>query len=125
MAKILIVDDTDEIRDLLADLLSSNKHIVLTAKNGAEVEEKFAKIPFDLMICDNMMPIKGGMETIKDMREANPLLKIIAISGTFDVTTQSRAGVCREWATKMGADYTMSKPFDCDEIEEAVDRLLG
>jgi len=125
MAKILIVDDMDDICTLLADLLSAHKHIVLTAKNGAEVEEKYSKIPFDLMICDIMMPIKGGLETIKDMREANPLLKIIAISGTFDVTTQSKAGICRDWATKMGADYTMSKPFDCDEVENAVARLLG
>ncbi len=125
MARILIVDDVEEVRALLADLLRSCDHEVELARNGVEALERFLAAPFDLLICDLLLPLKGGLETIKELRETNPLLKIIAISGTFDVTTQSKAGLCRDWATKMGADYTMSKPFDCDEIKSAVRRLLG
>lgn len=125
MARILIVDDMAETRGMLADLLSRGGHVVDTARNGVEAVERFREYPADLLICDVMMPMQGGLETMNELRQKNPILKIIAISGMFDVTTQPKAGETREWATKMGADYTLSKPIDTAVIENAVNKLLG
>lgn len=125
MARILIVDDTDDIREMLANLLTLNGHLVDTAKNGVEAVERFRENPADLLICDMMMPLKGGLETIGELRAENPDLKILAISGAFDVTSHSKAGEARMWASKMGADASISKPFDTEYVEKVVRTLLS
>lgn len=120
MARILIVDDEAGIRDTLSALLAADGHEIDTAANGYAAMDRFRENQADLVICDIMMPDKGGLETIVDLRKTNPNVKIIAISG-------ASAGGQRkilDWATKMGADRTFCKPFVSGDIKNAIKDLL-
>ena len=120
MARILIVDDEAGIRETLSALLELDGHQIDTAANGYDAINRFRENPADLVICDIMMPEKGGLETIVELRKGNPGVKIIAISG-------ASAGGQRkilDWATKMGADRTFCKPFVSEDIKTAIKDLL-
>ena len=64
MARILIVDDEAGIRETLSALLELDGHQIDTAANGYDAINRFRENPADLVICDIIMPDKGGLETI-------------------------------------------------------------
>lgn len=116
MTRILVVDDDVRIRELIVDTLSGEGYIVVEAAEGGEGIAKFRAHPFDLIITDLYMPEKEGLETIVELRREFPQLKILAISGAR--TEQLRI------AKMLGADATLSKPFDLIDLIDAVDELL-
>jgi len=118
MARILVIEDDSGVRDLLEKVLAATGYEVSTAVNGEEGVLCFRKKPPDLVITDLLMPNKEGLETIRELRLANPVVKIVAISGA---PSEWRA---LEIATKLGANETISKPFKTDDLLHAVERLL-
>ena len=120
MARMLIVDDEAGIRETLSTLLKAEGHEIDTAANGFEATDTFREHPADLVICDIMMPDKGGLETIVELRKQHPAVKIIAISGA---SSGGRRKIL-EWATKMGADRALCKPFVSEDINNAIRELL-
>ncbi|NIQ94592.1 MAG: response regulator [Desulfuromonadales bacterium] len=120
MARILIVDDEDLVRTTLRQALETADHEVLEAANGKEALEVLENHGLDLVIADIVMPVKEGVETIVELRQRRPDLKIIAISGG------GRTGNLDylELARKFGADKTLSKPFEIDEIRLLVNETL-
>ena len=121
MAKILIIEDQAEVRELLNALLSRSGHCVREARDGREGIHSFRTFPADLIITDLIMPRKEGLETIIDLRQEFPDLKIIAISGGG---RDSRENYLKT-AELCGASRIFHKPFDNDELLAAVDELLG
>merc|ERR1711916_14128 len=107
MANIMIVDDEEGIRDTLSALVGHSGHSVSAAGSSFEATEMYMDDPVDLVICDMIMPGKGGLETITELRRLNPNLKIIAVSGAPKMGRRRLL----EWAKRMGADRTFSKPF--------------
>ena len=81
MAKILIVDDEEQLRDVLKTVLQDEGHEVVEAGNGNAAMEQFRLTPTELIITDIVMPDKEGLETIIDFRRIYPQVKIIAMSG--------------------------------------------
>ncbi|MCH8809524.1 MAG: response regulator, partial [Proteobacteria bacterium] len=81
MARILIIDDEDELRSMLRQMLEQAGHEVTEAVNGAEGIRLYEQDRPDLIITDIIMPEKEGVETIIALRRADPDLPIIAISG--------------------------------------------
>ena len=69
IAHILVVDDDDGIRSLVKKYLNENKFLVTTAENAENALEKIKIIKFDLIILDIMMPIKSGLEFLKENKE--------------------------------------------------------
>lgn len=120
MAKILIVDDEEGIRDTLTALVGRGGHSVWSARNGREATQRYHENPADLAIVDMIMPEKGGLETIQELRKANPALKVIAVSGAPKMGRRRLL----EWASRMGADRTFSKPFVISDLLNAVTDLL-
>ena len=120
MARILIIDDEAGIRETLSVLLEEDGYRIDLAANGFDAVEVFKKNHADLVICDIMMPDKGGLETIIELRKLNPEVKIIAISGASQVGRRK----ILDWATKMGAHRTFSKPFVSADIKNAIKDLL-
>lgn len=118
--RILIIDDDPVIREILTEVLELCGYTVGTAGDGDDGLEKHRKQPFDLVICDIIMPGKEGIQTIYELRRASPDLKIIAISGGGHLESE---GYLR-MAGKLGADFTLGKPFEPPEIEAAVKKLL-
>ena len=121
MARILIIDDEDELRSMLRRMLEQAGHQVTEAVNGAEGIQLYEQDAHDLIITDIIMPEKEGVETIIALRRADPDLPIIAISGggrldATDFLTMTK---------KLGARRTLSKPFRRDQLLEAVGECLA
>jgi CheY-like chemotaxis protein len=120
MARILIVDDDDLVRDALRLMLGREGHDVTEAANGREAIALHKNSPFPLIITDLIMPDMEGIETIVEMRKITPNSGIVAISGGARSSPEQLLTL----AQKYGADATFSKPIDRKEFMESVSRLL-
>ena len=120
MAEILIIEDDAEVRELLKTLLSRSGHTVREARDGREGIHSFRTSHADLIITDLIMPHKEGLETIIDLRQEFPDLKIIAISGGSRDNRENYLNT----AKLCGASRIFHKPFDNRELLTAVDELL-
>ena len=120
MPRILIIEDDQEVRQLLKLLLERAGYDVTEAADGQEGIHLFRTAPCDLVITDLIMPHKEGLETIIDMRNEFPDLKIIAISGG----ARSNADNYLRTAKLCGAERIFSKPFDNQVLLDAVAELL-
>jgi DNA-binding NtrC family response regulator len=114
--KILIVDDDDRIRDLFRMWLERAGFEVYEAENGRKGVEVQQATPVDLLICDLIMPVQEGIETITQFRDAFPEIGIIAISGGGKIGPDSYLAV----AEHLGAWRVFTKPVDMPLLIETV-----
>jgi CheY-like chemotaxis protein len=122
MARILVIDDDNDVRHMVKEMLVRVGHDVTEAVNGQEGLRMFAERPADLIITDIFMPEKEGIETIREVKQDFPEVIIIAMSGGIAAMDSS---VTLRGAKKLGADRTVPKPIDRDELLAVVDDLLG
>jgi response regulator RpfG family c-di-GMP phosphodiesterase len=115
--KILIVDDEEGIRELLSDFFRTEGYLCDTAKDGAEALEKFRNNGYDLIISDIRMPVMGGLELLKNIKEVDDLTAVIMITAVKDVNTAIEA-------LTMGAYGYVIKPFKLQEVLINVERAL-
>lgn len=115
--KILIVDDEEGIRELLLDFLETEGFICDTANDGVEALEKFRNDGFDLVISDIRMPIMGGLELLRNIKQVNDLTAVIMITAVKDINVAIEA-------LTMGAYGYVIKPFKLQEILINVERAL-
>jgi len=121
MARILVVDDEEIIRFTLRQMLEKAGHEVVEAVNGQEALNSCEERLVDLVITDIIMPEKEGIETIVELRQRQPDLKIIAVSGGGRTKTMDYL----EIAERLGADGALAKPLQRQVVMEAVDKALG
>ncbi len=121
MAKILVVDDEAAIREMLQDMLGREGHEVTTAENGQHALSLFLEDQADIVITNILMPEKEGLETIRELREMCPGVKIIAMSGGGQLGTISYLDVARSF----GAMETLTKPFTRQRLIDALHDVLG
>jgi len=121
MARILVIDDDEQMRLLLTNLLRRRGFEVLQAHDGLSALRLLESTPVDLVITDLVMPRMEGLETIRHLRAAGQT-RIIAMSGSG-----SGSGYLDylEYAEKLGASATFAKPFAPPEIVHAVEQLLA
>ena len=117
MAKILVIDDEEQLRDLLKQMLGRDGHEVQTACDGVEGMRIFGQFLPDLVITDIIMPNKDGIEVITELLYGNTGTPIIAISGGRRAIT---AEFNLESAELLGVKGILSKPFTRDQLREAV-----
>lgn len=84
---ILVVDDEEDIRLLLSNLLTSEGYTVFTAENGAEGFESFRHNSPDLVITDVKMPVRNGLELLKDIKSTGSNVDVIVLTGHSDEST--------------------------------------
>ena len=114
---ILLVDDDPSILEILTDLMAIFGHDYVTARDGVEAIEKLKHNSFHIVITDMMMPNMDGMELLKHINANYPNIKVIVITGydrTFTYTEVIRAGA---------SDF-VSKPFNTDELEAKINRIV-
>jgi len=122
MARILLIDDSDEFRDVFKEILERSGYIVVDAAGGDEGIRRYKENPVDLVITDIVMPGKEGLETMMELRRANPAVKIIAISGGgFEDPSTYLEGA----ALLGGAIRTFTKPFPMDKMLLAIKEVLA
>lgn len=116
MARILIIDDEDGMRETLRDSLTAGGHAVDTAKDGFDGLQQMRATPADVVLCDILMPY-GGIATIRVLRSEFPTVGIVAISGAAQRRLDLSVGV--------GADEYLAKPFGVAQLLAVVDKLLA
>jgi DNA-binding NtrC family response regulator len=121
MKRVLIIDDDEQLRALLHEILERAGFAVMEAANGSEGLKLFRTDPADLVITDLIMPEKEGVETILELRREFPDARVIAISGGGRNGSASYLPI----AARLGARRTVAKPFSRQEILEAVRDALG
>ena len=120
MARILIIDDEDQSRDMLCQALTRAGYEVLTARDGSEGIALCRTVRADLIITDILMPGKEGLETIMELRRDFPRIKIIAMSGGGRTGNLNFLDI----AERLGAQRTLQKPFHLQEVLQCVQALL-
>ena len=116
MARVLIADDDQAVRNVLATILRMAGHEVVEIINGEEALRLCCEDHPDLVITDLIMPGVSGFEVIRQLRAGCPDAKIVAIAGA-DRELLAKAEV-------LGAARTLEKPFQVQEVLEVVKELL-
>lgn len=116
MKKILVIEDSDEIRDNTAEILELANYRVFTAANGKEGIEIARKEKPDLIICDIMMPVLDGYGVLHLLHQ-NPELRNTPF---IFLTAKSERNEMRK-GMELGADDYITKPFDETELLHAIE----
>lgn len=121
MAKILLVDDYEQLSKILKTLLIHEHHDVVVAENGQQAMDYFSAGFYDIVITDIWMPHMDGIELVQKLKNLRPQTKVLAISGAKG----GDASVKLREAREAGADATLPKPFGRVELMEQVNQLLA
>lgn len=118
-AKILIVDDSVFMRNILKNILEKGHYSIAgEANNGNECIEKFKELKPDLITIDMIMPEMNGIDAVKKLVEINPGAKIIMVSAMGQQ-------LLIEEALKAGAKNFIIKPFQPEKVLETIKTVLG
>lgn len=121
MADILLIDDDETFRDVLACALEQSGHTVRQAANGIEGLRIYRQSPADLVITDIVMPEKEGLDVIRDLHREFPAARVIAMSGGLAQDPKLYLFM----AEKFGAAAVLAKPFQLADLAKAVDTALA
>jgi two-component system, OmpR family, response regulator len=113
MKKILVVDDTKNIRTLLTTCLELNGYEVTTASNGAEALKLLEPDKFDLAFLDIKLPEMSGTEVLRRIRSMNIDIPVVIMTA---YATVKNAVEC----TKLGAVAYLQKPFTADKVKQVL-----
>ena len=119
MAKILVVDDDESLRESLIDILQEAGFETLEADGGRSAQEQIDD-SIDLVITDIIMPEIDGVQLIEHLVTQHKDIKLIAMSGG--------GRLCSDIYLKvpliMGVSEVINKPFSEDEILDLIDKVL-
>ena len=121
MFNILIIEDDDLVQNMISSVLRKNGYQVSSASNGVEGVEKVRSGNPDLAITDILMPDKEGIQTIVEIKQMRPDIKIIAMSSGGQAKNMSFLNM----AKKVGAEYVLQKPFKPSELINIINKLLN
>ncbi len=131
MAKILVIDDDKDVRKALELVLSRAGHDVVLADRGEPGLERLREDGADLVITDIIMPGIDGVAVVNSIRAEFPGVPVVVISGGGNVEPEKfdpgaiATTAYLASATRAGADRTLTKPFERQELVEAVETLLA
>jgi len=118
MSKILVVDDDQELRENIVEILKAEDFDVRTAANGEEALDLLSETGFDLVLLDLIMPKMGGMDVLSLIKRQHPGVKVIMITAYSTVDNAVEA-------MKKGADDYITKPFKINDLSMAVKKNLA
>lgn len=122
MKRILVVDDEEQIRSMLTQMLEHEGFVVDTAENGEEGMDLITRHAYDLIITDMIMPIKDGLKLIMELIRDYPDQRILAISGGGAIKAERYLTM----AGYLGDDIaTLEKPFKRESLLALVNEQLG
>jgi DNA-binding response OmpR family regulator len=117
---VLVIDDDLAVRGMLRKMLMSEGFTVLEAANGIEgMRQLNENRDIEIVVTDLIMPDKEGIETIKEIRQTAPEIRIIAISGGGKWSAEDYLRI----AERLGADATLCKPFLKKELLDTISGL--
>jgi len=117
---VLVVDDDVMVLQAVVILLEDRGFNVLAAVDGVQGLHEYRKHRPDVVLTDIIMPQKEGISLIRDLRREFPEAKIIAMSGGGRMGNSDYITI----AKTLGADTSLNKPFDEDQLIETLQMLL-
>lgn len=120
MARILLAEDEEILRMLVADTLEEEGYSLEEAADGEEALKKMLEHEYDLILLDYMMPGYTGLELIEKIRKhpEKKNAKIMMLSAKSQAADQERV-------LSAGADYFMAKPFSPIQLLEKIKEITG
>ena len=118
--RVLVAEDTEMVRDLITILLMREKVSVTTVTNGAEALEAAQAEAFDVILMDMNMPVMGGFEATRRIRQSEgpcagvPILALTANVSKAEIAQCHRAGM----------DGHVPKPFNTNALTAAINSVL-
>ena len=116
-AKILLIDDDENIRKVLQTILEDEGYLVDTADNGKKAIEKTQLNFYNLALIDVRLPDMEGIDLLTKLRETTPKIRKIIVTGY--PTLQNAVA-----AVNKGADAYVMKPFDVERILQTIKEQL-
>lgn len=117
MATILVVDDERTIVETIVELLTWDGHSVIAASNGVRALEMMASKRPDIVLLDFMMPLKDGIETLREIRRLDEMSSVPVIFMTAaPMSIPSNAPPY---------ELLLVKPFSVEVLREAIQSVLG
>jgi PAS domain S-box-containing protein len=117
-ARILVIDDEEAIREVLADILLTADHEVVLAEDGPAGIARFSEADFDVVFTDLGMPGMSGFEVARELKRQRPEVPIGLLTGWG-------ANVDEEEMHAAGIDVLVPKPFKYDEVLGLVDEVIA
>ncbi|MDO8605839.1 MAG: response regulator [Phaeospirillum sp.] len=121
MPNILVVDDETSMRKVVRRTLEDAGYCVFEAADGVEAGTIAMTATIDLVITDVIMPNRDGVETLIRLRESNPGIRVIVMTGGGRSRNLELLGV----AQQVGAASTLAKPFRKSQLLAAVGECLS
>jgi DNA-binding response OmpR family regulator len=121
VATILLIDDDPLVAFTVERMLEGDGFTVIRAADGDRGLQILQEKTVDLVITDLIMPVKEGIETIREIRELDATLPVIAVSGGGG---HGSGGNYLRMAQALGATEILAKPFDQEQLLAAVKRCL-
>ena len=117
LARIIVVDDDESIRKVLATILEEKGYTVDTAENGKQAIEKTEKNFYNLGLFDIRLPDIEGTELLAKVKDTTPRMRKIIVTGYPSLPNAVEA-------LNKGADAYILKPFDMDKILQTIKEQL-
>ena len=113
---VLVVEDDPLVRGIEVEYMVSDGHTVETAADGGEGLSKFRAGRFDLVLVDRAMPVVNGDQLIQAIKELNPDMPVILVTGFTDIWEDDHK--------ERQANLILPKPFSHDNLRDAVGRAM-
>jgi two-component system, OmpR family, manganese sensing response regulator len=118
MAKILLVDDDEDLAETLADLFQMLDHEVLVVGAGGPALQAMITSEFDLILLDWQLPDMAGIDVCKQYREKGGKARVLMLTGMRDAGS-------KEAGKAAGADDFLTKPFSVDQLTDRLQAMLA
>jgi len=117
MYKILVVDDDNEMRDNIMEVLADEDFEIFSAEHGENALEQVKNNSFDLVLLDLLMPGISGMEVLPLIKRESPSTQVIMVTAFSTVDNAVEA-------MRKGADDYITKPFKINDLRMTVRKCL-
>lgn len=118
MFRVLIADDDRFVRQLLREVLQEADLEIQAVESGSEVLRRVIRQKFDMLFLDIYMAGMDGLEVIPLIKEIDPQLPIVVITGDVSAAIRSKTKA-------LGVDYHLTKPLNPVEVKNLVKLILG
>jgi CheY-like chemotaxis protein len=109
---VVVADDDERMRELVVRILETEGYEALAAEDGRQAIALVRQRPCYALITDLEMPGQEGIETIREIRQSHPNLRIVVISGGSPANVEA--------AIMLGGTVGLLKPFNREQLLEAV-----
>ena len=116
--RIMVVDDSDFMRNLLKQILEEKHEVIGEAENGADAVKKYFDLEPDITMMDIVMPVKNGIEATAEIKKRDSNAKVIMCTSVGQEKKMEKA-------IEAGADGYITKPFQKPSVMEAINDVVS